>query len=131
MLVVDARNPYAFAGSHIPGSLSIWLDGTSVYPGWVMPIDQYIVFVLERPSDIERVSARFQRLGFDNICGYLCPGISEWQDAGKPLSSLGTVSVQQLKSKLKAARSRYWTFGNPESGVKAIWKARRGFSSEN
>jgi hydroxyacylglutathione hydrolase len=47
------------------------------------------------------VAARFQRLGFDNMCGYLCKGISEWQEAGKPISSLGTLSVQQLKPKLE------------------------------
>jgi hydroxyacylglutathione hydrolase len=101
MLVVDTRNPYAFAGSHIPGSLSIWLGGTSVYPGWVIPTDQYIVFVLERADDIEQVAARFQRLGFDNMCGYLCQGMSEWQETGKPISNLGTLSVQQLQSMLK------------------------------
>ncbi len=100
MLVVDTRNPYAFAGSHIPCSLSLWLDGTSVYPGWVIPIDQYIVFVLEKPSDIEAATQRFHRLGFDNICGYLCPGISEWQEAGKPISTFKTLSAQQLKAKL-------------------------------
>jgi hydroxyacylglutathione hydrolase len=101
MLVVDTRMPYAFAGSHIPNSLSLWLGGTSVYPGWLMPVMQYVIFVLERPSDIRKVAARFRRVGFDNMCGYLCPGISEWQEAGKPISSLGTLSAQQLKSKLK------------------------------
>jgi hydroxyacylglutathione hydrolase len=101
VLIVDTRNPYAFAGVHISGSLSIWLDGTSVYPGWVMPVDQYIIFVLERPGDIRQVAARFHRLGFDNMCGYLCQGIAEWQETGKPISSLGTLSAQQLKSKLK------------------------------
>ena len=100
MLVVDTRNPYAFAGSHIPCSLSLWLGGTSVYPGWVMPVEQYVVFVLERPSDINRVAVRFRRLGFDNMCGYLCPGMSERQEAGKPLSSFGALSAQQLKEKL-------------------------------
>ena len=106
VLVVDTRNPYAFAGSHIPGSLSIWLGGTSVYPGWFMPIEQYLIFVLERPIDINKVAARFRRLGFDNMCGYLCPGISEWQEAGKPISSVGTLSVQQLKSKLSKKEVR-------------------------
>jgi hydroxyacylglutathione hydrolase len=100
MLVVDTRNAYAFAGSHIPGSLSIWLGGTSVYPGWLMPIEQYVVFVLERPSDINKVAARFRRVGVDNMCGYLCPDINEWQEAGKPIARLGTLSVQQLRSKL-------------------------------
>ncbi len=99
MLVVDTRNPYAFAGSHVPCSLSLWLSGTSVYPGWVLPVEQYVVFVLERPSDIRRVWRRFARLGYDNMCGYLCPGLSEWQEAGKPINSFGTLSVHQLKTK--------------------------------
>jgi hydroxyacylglutathione hydrolase len=101
MTVVDTRMAYGFAGSHIPGSLSIWLGGTSVYPGWLMPINRYVIFVLERPRDIRKVAARFRRIGFDNMCGFLCPGINEWQEMGKPISSLGTLSVQQLKSKLE------------------------------
>jgi hydroxyacylglutathione hydrolase len=100
MSVVDTRNPYAFAGSHIPCSLSLWLGGTSVYPGWIMSVDQYVVFVLERPTDINRVARRFHRLGFDNMCGYLCPGMSEWQEDGKPINSFGTLSAQQLKTNL-------------------------------
>lgn len=101
MLVVDTRNAYAFAGSHIPGSLSLWLGGTSVYPGWLMPTRQYVIFVMERPEDIKKVATRFRRVGFDNMCGYLCPGISEWQETGRPIGSIGTLSVQQLKSKLE------------------------------
>lgn len=100
MTVVDTRNPYAFAGSHIPGSLSLWLNGTSVYPGWVLSPEQYIIFLLERPNDINRVGRRFQRLGFDNICGYLCTGLNEWQEAGKPIKSFSTLSAQQLKKAL-------------------------------
>ena len=100
MLVVDTRLPSAFASSHTPGSLSIWLGGTSVYPGWLMPITQYIIFVLERPEDIEKVTARFNRLGFDNLCGYMCPGITEWQESGKPVNIIRTLSAQHLKTKL-------------------------------
>jgi hydroxyacylglutathione hydrolase len=100
MIVIDTRMPYAFAGSHIPNSLSVWLGGTSVYPGWLLDTSQYIVFVHERPSDIDTVAPRLRRLGFDNMCGYLCGGMNEWQEAGKPLSSNGTMSVFELKSKL-------------------------------
>ncbi len=79
--------PYAFAGSHIPNSLSMWLGGTSVYPGWLLDTEQYIIFVLERPSDIDIVTPRLRRLGFDNMCGYLCGGMNEWQEAGKPIGN--------------------------------------------
>ena len=100
MIVIDTRMPYAFAGSHIPNSLSIWLGGTSVYPGWLLDVSQYIIFVHERPSDINKAAARLRRLGFDNMCGYLCGGMNEWQETGKPISSTGTMSVVELKSKL-------------------------------
>jgi hydroxyacylglutathione hydrolase len=96
-VVVDTRKPYAFAGSHIPGALSILLGGTSVYPGWVLGYDQRILLVLERSGDLKRVLRHFWRLGFDNIYGYLCLGMSEWQRLGKPISSIGTLSATQLK----------------------------------
>ena len=101
VMVVDTRLPYAFAGSHIPDSLSLWLGGTSVYPGWLLDINQYIVFVHERPSDIDIVAPRLRRLGFDNMCGYLCGGMNQWQEAGKPIRSAGTMSAIDLKSKLE------------------------------
>jgi hydroxyacylglutathione hydrolase len=98
--VIDTRLPTSFAGAHIPGSLNMWLGGTSVYPGWLFDTSQYVLFVLERPSDIDTVVPRFRRLGFDNMCGYLCAGIDNWQEAGKPFRSFTTMSVTELKDKL-------------------------------
>ena len=100
VLTVDTRLPYSFAGSHIPNSLSIWLGGTSVYPGWLMDTKQYIVFVHERPTDIDTVAPRLGRLGFDNMCGYLCGGMNQWQEEGKSYNSYGTTPVFELKDKL-------------------------------
>jgi hydroxyacylglutathione hydrolase len=100
MMVVDTRMPYSFAGSHIPNSLSIWLGGTSTYPGWVMDINQYILFVLERPQDIYTVTAQFRRVGFHNMCGFLCGGMDAWQEAGKPFHSFRTLTAPELTEKL-------------------------------
>jgi hydroxyacylglutathione hydrolase len=99
-IIIDTRLPYAFAGSHIPNSLSLWLGGTSMYPGWILDINQYIIFIHERPSDIDTAAPRLRRLGFDNMCGYLCGGMNEWQEAGKPISSFGTMSATELKDQL-------------------------------
>jgi hydroxyacylglutathione hydrolase len=101
VMIMDTRMPYAFAGSHIPNSLSMWLGGTSVYPGWILDTKQYIVFILERPSDIDIVAPRLRRLGLDNMCGYLCGGINEWQEAGNPITTTGTMSALDLKNKLE------------------------------
>jgi hydroxyacylglutathione hydrolase len=106
MAVVDTRMPYAFAASHIPGSFSIWLGGTSIYPGWLFSVSQYFLFVHERAGDMKRVTRRFRRIGFDNMCGFLCHGMSEWQDEGKPLSSVGALSASALKAKMD--RNEVW-----------------------
>ncbi len=101
VMVMDTRLPYAYAGSHIPNCLNIWLDGISVYPGWLLDINQNIVFVNERPEDVETLTRRLRRLGFDNLLGYLCGGMNQWQEAGKPITSTRTLSVMDLKSKLE------------------------------
>jgi hydroxyacylglutathione hydrolase len=100
-VVVDTRRAYAFAGSFIPDSLSLWMGGTSAYPGWLLDYNHKILFVHERKSDMNTVAAHFWRLGFDNMLGFLCPGISEWQDMGKPISHVGTLSASELKAKLE------------------------------
>jgi len=102
-VVIDTRLPNAFAGSHISGSLSIWLRGTAAYPGWLLNYEQRILLVLERRSDIKRVLKHFWRLGFDNIYGFLCKGMTEWQEQGKPISHAHTMSATELKER----RERY------------------------
>ncbi len=99
-VIVDTREPEAFASSHIPSSLNIWLDGLSFFPGWVLTYDQRILLVTERKEDVQTAKAYLWRLGFDNIAGYLCPGIREWRNRGKSMEHLGTLSAAMLKEKL-------------------------------
>jgi len=99
-VIVDTREPGTFASSHIPGSLNIWLDGLSFFPGWVLTYDQTILLVTERREDVETAKAYLWRLGFDNIEGFLCTGIIEWTNHGKSIERLGTLSATQLKEML-------------------------------
>jgi hydroxyacylglutathione hydrolase len=100
--VVDTRAPYAFGGSHVPGALSLWLGGgTAVYAGWILGYDQRVLLVVERRLDVARVSRHFWRLGFDNLFGFLCPGMNEWQEQGKPIEHVPTVSVSELRDSRK------------------------------
>ncbi|MFX1351420.1 MAG: rhodanese-like domain-containing protein [Promethearchaeota archaeon] len=99
-VVIDTRQPESFAGSHITGSLSIWLDGVSYFPGWIISYDERILLVTERKEDVEIAKNYLWRLGLDNIIGYLCPSIKEWRNAGKPVDHLSTLSAPLLKEKL-------------------------------
>ncbi len=100
VIVIDTRMPYAYAGSHIPDALSLWLGGTSAYTGWLLDTNQHIIFIHERPADMEKATVYLHRMGFDNICGYLCGGMEEWQENGNPINHIGTLSVTELINKL-------------------------------
>jgi hydroxyacylglutathione hydrolase len=96
-IIIDTRMPNAYAGAHIPNSVSIWLGGgTAVYTGWIIDYEKRALLVTERKRDVKRVLRHFWRLGFDNLYGYLCPGMDEWQDQGKPIDYLNTLSASTL-----------------------------------
>lgn len=100
-VVIDTRDPGAFASSHVPGALNIWLEGLSFFPGWVLGYENGILLVNERIGDLEQAKVYLWRLGFDKIIGYLCPGIREWRDLGKPTERLGVLSADALKDMLE------------------------------
>jgi hydroxyacylglutathione hydrolase len=104
--VIDTREPGAFASSHVPGSLSIWLDGTSFFPGWVLGDDESVALVTERPSDAAVAQTYLSRLGFDDVAAHLCNGIRDWRNRGKPITRLKTCSVDHLKKALDRAAVR-------------------------
>jgi hydroxyacylglutathione hydrolase len=92
-IVIDTRLPEAFAGGHIPGSYSIWLDGLPVFGGWIANERTRIYLVLERPADLRQACLHLQRIGLDNICGVLAGGFEGWRDAGLEIETSGTLSV--------------------------------------
>lgn len=99
-VILDTRGPGAFASSHIPGSLNIWLEGVGFYPGWILSYEQTILLVTERKEDVETATTYLQRLGYDRIEGYLCRGIAPWRNQGKPFESLGVLSASSLREKM-------------------------------
>jgi hydroxyacylglutathione hydrolase len=95
--IVDTRSPSVFAGSYILGSINIWLDGLSFFPGWVLSYEQKILLVTEREEDVETAKVYLWRLGFDNIVGHLSHSIESWRNNGKPIERLKIVSAFGLK----------------------------------
>jgi hydroxyacylglutathione hydrolase len=67
----------------------------------VLAYDQKLLLVTERKEDVDVAKAYLCRLGFDNIAGFLCPGIREWRSRGKPFESLGVLSAKELRQKLR------------------------------
>lgn len=103
--ILDTRTPSAFGGSHVAGSLSIWMEGLPSYAGWMLPYNKPILLVLGNGKQLETVVPYLVRLGYDQIEGYLCAGtescgLESWYTAAYPIENLGLLSVQDLKERI-------------------------------
>jgi hydroxyacylglutathione hydrolase len=99
--IVDLRPPADFAAAHIPGSVSI-PSGSSfgTWLGWIIDLEQPIVFVLSDPADGDDAIRQALRIGHDDVVGYVDGGITAWRSAGLPLETSGRLTVAELASQL-------------------------------
>jgi len=98
--LVDIRSPTAFAGGHIPGSISIWREGLPAFAGWVLDYSRPIVVIDDFNCEIPRALPHFVRLGYDNVTGWLAGGFPAWFRAALPVETTGACTVQELFQKL-------------------------------
>ena len=112
--LIDTRLPQAFAGGHIPGSISIWPGGNAVFPGWLLDAGKPVYLVTERPEDVATVTRLLARIGFDNVEGYLCGGFETWQNQGMSVEHVGAISVDALKALSDAGGIRIVDVRDPD-----------------
>lgn len=100
-LVLDTRSPQSFTASHIPGSISIGLDGQfAPWVGALIPdILQPLILVTDADREEEALT-RLARVGYDGVIGYLEGGIEAWEKAGYEVDSVANITAVQLKEVL-------------------------------
>ena len=99
-LVIDTRDPEAFAGGHIPESINIWLKGLPVFGGWLANETSRIYLVVREMQDLEKAVTHLARIGIDGVEAALAGGFDAWRDAGLPLAYSGTIDAKSLQQEL-------------------------------
>ena len=97
-LVLDTRDPEAFAGGHVPESVSVWLKGLPVFGGWVATETTSVYLVLADAGDAESAILALARLGIDRVEAILAGGFDAWRDAGLPISQSRTIAPKELEA---------------------------------
>lgn len=102
-IVLDVRHQADFIKGHIPRSIFIGLNGS--FAPWVgaliADISLPILLVVD-PGKEEEAVTRLSRVGFDNTLGYLEGGMTAWQDSGRAIDSMESVSAETLKSAIES-----------------------------
>ena len=95
VLLIDTRNELNYGAAHIPDSISIWQDGLASFAGWFLSYDKKLLIVTPNQYPVNDIKI-LNRIGFDNIIGYLKGGMLKWHMAGYESSSFGMIKVQKL-----------------------------------
>ncbi len=97
--LLDTREPEAFAGGHIAGAYSIWLDGLAPFAGWIAEPTTPIVLILERDTDLEAAYLHLSRIGLDGVEGALLGGFDAWRTSGHPIETSGIITPHELTAR--------------------------------
>ncbi len=97
---VDTRDPADFGGAHIEGSYNIILNGVPLFSGWILTYDNPIILIVKSYEDLEIAIRHLNRLGYDEIIGYLTGGIISWYSHNFPTNSIPLLTARELNQKI-------------------------------
>lgn len=95
-LMLDTRDPGAFAKGFIPNSINIGIDGQ--FANWVgemIPDIKQAILLIAPDGRIEEAIIKLSRVGYDNVIGYLDGGLNSWVQAGKQVDTIQRISADQ------------------------------------
>lgn len=96
-IMLDVRNPQAFAQAFVPNSINIGLEGQfAPWVGTLIPDIKHEILIITEPGTEEEVITRLSRVGYDHVIGFLEGGIEAWKKAGKETDSIPGISVDEL-----------------------------------
>jgi glyoxylase-like metal-dependent hydrolase (beta-lactamase superfamily II)/rhodanese-related sulfurtransferase len=94
-VIIDVRDPDAFAGAHIPSAINIGLGGQfASWCGTLLSFEQPIAVVAEDEPRAREAVMRLARVGLENVIGWL--DMSEWRG---DVASLPQLTPPQLAEK--------------------------------
>ncbi|MEM6343930.1 MAG: MBL fold metallo-hydrolase [Bacteroidota bacterium] len=96
-LILDTRDKDQFREGFIPNSIFIGIDGSfATWVGTLIPDVKQELLIVADEDRVEEVITRLARVGYDNAKGYLKGGFKAWQEAGKEIDVIESISVESL-----------------------------------
>lgn len=118
-VLIDARPIDAFSRAHPRGAISIEHRPVfATWLGWLVPLDQQVVFVLDDATDRADLVRQCLTIGHEAILGELDGGLATWADAGLEVGSIPLVDPSAVTDMVVDVRQdTEWAGGHLPSAV--------------
>jgi rhodanese-related sulfurtransferase/glyoxylase-like metal-dependent hydrolase (beta-lactamase superfamily II) len=125
-IAIDVRDSDEFAAAHVPGSISVPLNGQfASWAGTLIGLTSQPVLIADSPERLSEARVRLARIGLDEEHGYLQDGIKGWEKAGFELASIEKITVRNVERQLRSdkiqvldvRRQPEWQSGHIEGAV--------------
>ncbi len=96
-VVLDTRTAVDFAKTHIPGSISIGLEGQfAPWVGAIFPnLNKKLILICPENKE-EQTIQRLSRIGYDKVIGFLDGGIQTWVKSKNEIDSINRITAEEL-----------------------------------
>lgn len=95
-VLIDTREPEAYAGGHIEDSYAIWLEGVPMFASWFADLQSPIYLVTDRVADVDTAAMYLSYIGLDNVQAALAEGFDAWRKSGEPIERSGVITPRDL-----------------------------------
>jgi hydroxyacylglutathione hydrolase len=103
-VLVDGREPRAFDGDHVPGSINVTMSKAAVgtRAAWVIDPESEVLLAAGSDEEAVRLGRLLEAVGFRTLGGYLVGGMSAWREAGLEAASTSAIDIEALAERVRA-----------------------------
>lgn len=99
-ILIDTREPEAFAAGHIPRAYSIWTGGLVPFAGWIASPNARVCLCTNSDAEVDGVVASLARIGIDDVRGALRGGFGSWRASGREIASDAVILPRELAARI-------------------------------
>lgn len=104
-VVIDTRDPTAFAKGFIPGSINIGVDGNfAPWVGALIPGVGHPILIVAAEGREEEVVTRLARVGYDHTLGFLKGGFKSWLQSDKQADTIESMGAEAFAKRYREGR---------------------------
>lgn len=102
-VLLDGRDPAAWAAAHVPGSINATMVRAAVGSRAAAAADPESPVIVTAADDraARTMARRLEAVGFRRIVGILAGGIDAWRTAGLPLDRIESIPVAELAERIR------------------------------